>query len=76
MENIINKLFRRNKSMKDVESALRLIQGRLKEGDRIIITKDGWNIRLADKTEEVSVYPHERRPDDIDADMHKAMFGG
>lgn len=76
MENIINKLFRRNKSMKGVDSALKLIQSRLKEGDRMTITKDGWSVEQADKAKEVSIYPHERRPDDIDADMHKAMFGG
>jgi hypothetical protein len=75
MENIINKIFKRNKPMRDVQSAIKFIQSQLREGERIIVTKKGFDIRSLDKDERGGGYPHERRPDDIDTEMHKAMFG-
>lgn len=68
----------RNESMRDLHVALKFIQNKLNKDEQIIITKEGFNIKLIktndELVEESDVNNIPRSLDGVDVDMQRYMY--
>ena len=68
-----------NRSMKDLHVALKYIQGKLRDDEQIIITKEGFNIKLIKTKNDELVNDSDldnvpRSLDGVDVDMLRKIY--